>query len=79
MKKKTKKQKTAFLTPWCLLLRNVKCYVLIKLIPTYILCQEQFEDTKGVIRIRKSKDRQHNDQKKKDKQHTCIQNIYTLN
>jgi hypothetical protein len=30
---------------------------------------EKFEDTKGVIRIRKSKnDRQHNDQKKKDKQ-----------
>jgi hypothetical protein len=32
--------------------------------------KKQFEDTKGVIRIRKSKDRQHNDQKKKtqDKQ-----------
>ena len=29
--------------------------------------QEEFEDTKGVIRIRKSKDRQHNGQKKKDK------------
>ena len=29
---------------------------------------EEFEDTKGVIRIRKSKkDRQHNDQKEKDK------------
>jgi len=29
---------------------------------------EEFEDTKGVIRICKSnKDRQHNDQKKKDK------------
>jgi hypothetical protein len=29
-----------------------------------------FEDTKGVIRIRKSKkDKQHNGQKKKDKQH----------
>ena len=29
----------------------------------------EFEDTKGVIRIRKSKkDRQHNEQKKKDKQ-----------
>jgi hypothetical protein len=36
----------------------------------YIFCmQEEFEDTKGVIRIHKSKnDRQHNDQKKKDKQ-----------
>ena len=31
-------------------------------------CQKDFEDTKGVIRIRKSKDRQHNGQKKKDKQ-----------
>jgi hypothetical protein len=30
--------------------------------------QEEFEDTKGVIRIRISKkNRQHNDQKKKDK------------
>ena len=30
--------------------------------------QEEFEDTKGVIRIRKSKkNRQHNGQKKKDK------------
>jgi len=26
------------------------------------------EDTKGVIRVHKSKDRQHNGQKKKDKQ-----------
>ena len=31
--------------------------------------KEEFEDTKGVIRIRKSKtDRQHNGQKKRDKQ-----------
>jgi len=30
--------------------------------------KEEFEDTKGVIKIRKSKDRQHNGQKKKDKQ-----------
>jgi hypothetical protein len=31
--------------------------------------QEEFEDTKGVIRIRKSeKNRQHNDQKKKNKE-----------
>ena len=29
---------------------------------------EEFEDTKGAIRTRKLKDRQHNDQKKKDKQ-----------
>jgi len=34
----------------------------------YIL-EEEVEDTKGVIKIRKSKkDRQHNGQKKKDKQ-----------
>ena len=29
--------------------------------------KEEFEDTKGVIRIRKSKNRQHNGQTKKDK------------
>jgi len=28
---------------------------------------KEFEDTKGVIKIRKSKNRQHNGQKKKDK------------
>jgi len=34
-----------------------------------ITVQEEFDDTKEVIRIRKSKKyRQHNDQKKKDKQ-----------
>ena len=31
------------------------------------LCLKEFENTKGVIRIRKSKDTQHNGQKKKDK------------
>ena len=31
----------------------------------YYIYQEEFEDTKGIIRIRKWKDRQHNDQKKK--------------
>jgi hypothetical protein len=30
-----------------------------------MLLQDKFEDTKGVIRNRKSKDRQHNGQKKK--------------
>ena len=30
-------------------------------------CCDAFEDTKGVIRLRKSKDIQHNDQQKKDK------------
>jgi hypothetical protein len=41
------------------------------------LYQEEFEDTKGVIRIRKSKkDRQHNGQKKKDKRtNNDLQNI----
>ena len=29
--------------------------------------QEEFEDSKGAIRIRISKNRQHNDRKKKDK------------
>jgi hypothetical protein len=40
--------------------------------------QEDLEDIKGVIRIRKSKiDRQHNGQKKKDKRtNNDLQNIY---
>jgi hypothetical protein len=40
--------------------------------------QEEFEDTKGVIRIRKSeKNRQHNDQKKKNKgTKNYLQNIH---
>jgi hypothetical protein len=37
---------------------------------------EEFEDTKGVIRMRKSKDIQCNDQKKKDKRtNNDLQNI----
>jgi hypothetical protein len=41
----------------------------VKLVYKKLPCdQEEFEDTKGVIRIRKSKNRQHNGQKKKDKQ-----------
>jgi hypothetical protein len=37
---------------------------------------EKFEDTKGLIRSRKSKkDRQHNDQKKKDRQHNDLEKI----
>ena len=41
--------------------------------------QEEFEDTiKGVIRIHKSKDRQHNDQKKKDKRtNKDLQTLHT--
>ena len=39
--------------------------------------QDEFEDTKGVIRMRKSKDTQHNGQKKKDKRtNNDIQNIH---
>ena len=34
----------------------------------FVPLQEEFEDTKEVIRICKSKDRQSSDQKKKDKQ-----------
>ena len=41
--------------------------------PVFVL-KEEFEDTKGLIRIRKSKDRQHNGQKKKDKQRSTKQN-----
>jgi len=41
--------------------------------PCYSFCQEEFEDTKGAIRIRISKkDREHNGQKKKDKGQTTI-------
>jgi len=37
---------------------------------------EEFEDTREVIRIRKSKDRQHNGQKKKDKRtNNDLQNV----
>jgi len=36
---------------------------------TLLIKEEEFEDTKRVIRIRKSKDRQHNGQEKKDRQH----------
>ena len=39
--------------------------------------QEEFENTKGVIRICKSKDRQLNDQQKKDKRaNNDLQNIH---
>jgi hypothetical protein len=47
-------------------------------IRTKPLLQEEFKDTKGVIRTRKSKkDRQHNDRKKKDKRkNNDLQNIH---
>ena len=39
--------------------------------------QEEFEDTKGAIRIRISKNRQHNDQRKKYKRtNNDLQSIY---
>ena len=46
-------------------------------IDNYMLVQEEFEDTKGLIRIRKSKDKQHiNGQRKKDKwKNNDLQNI----
>ena len=34
---------------------------------SFIFWQEDFEDTNGVIRIRKSKDKQHNGQKDKER------------
>jgi len=44
--------------------RNIKC----EMLDGFEQLKEAFEDTKGVIRIRKSKNIQHNDQKNKDKQ-----------
>ena len=41
--------------------------------------QEEFEDSKGVIRICKSKDRQHNDQKKRGKRTNSDLLIYYIN
>ena len=44
------------------------CYTILKLNVRNLVIIEEFEDNKGVIRIRISKnDRQHNGQKKKDK------------
>jgi hypothetical protein len=43
------------------------CMVFNKTYFMYLLEQEEFEDTKGVIRIRKSTNRQHNGQRKKNK------------
>ena len=42
-----------------------------------LMNKEEIEDTKGVIKIRKSKDRQRNGQKKKDKRtNNDLQNIH---
>jgi len=54
-----------------------KCSSSVPIAYTVLIQYEEFEDTKGVIRIRKSKDRQHNGQKKKDKRtNNDIQNIH---
>jgi hypothetical protein len=42
------------------------------------LINKELEDTKGAIRIRKSKDRQHNGQKKNDKRTSNDVQITTL-
>ena len=41
---------------------------MVNIIKQVNLNEEEFEDTKGVIRILISMDRQHNDQKKKTKE-----------
>ena len=42
----------------------------------HVVLEEKLEDTKGVIRIRKSENRQHNGQMKKDKRtNNDLQNI----
>jgi hypothetical protein len=48
----------------------------IAIIQTIIVFVEEFEDTKEVIRIRKSKNRQHNGQKKSTKGQTTIYKTY---
>ena len=58
-----------FFFDWCLCF-TIKCYkvldfAIVPVSDVYVL--EEFEDTKGVIRIHILKNRQHNGQKKKDK------------
>jgi len=52
---------------WCSFSTYFALFVRYRVYTTksFIFWQEDFEDTKGVIRISKSKDRQHNDQKNK--------------
>ena len=46
-------------------------------LPDSFCLKDEFEDTKEVIRIRKLKDRQHNDQKKKYKRtNNDLQNMH---
>jgi hypothetical protein len=51
----------------------IMCYTCYALFATIIFRKEKCETTKGVIRIRQSKDRQHNGQKKKDKRRNTTQ------
>jgi hypothetical protein len=54
-----------FSTYLCIIVFHTVCYYVSIIFRKEI--KEEFEDTKGVIRICESKDRQHNGQKKKDK------------
>ena len=67
-----KHYKLALLSPQLVKIFNhiwIKLWCLVRYYHTcsWLSLKEEFEDTKGVIRSRKSKDRQYNDQKKKDK------------
>jgi hypothetical protein len=52
----------------------ISSYQYARVIEYHKQIEEEFEDTKEVIRIRKSKNRQHNGQKKKDKWTNNLQN-----
>jgi hypothetical protein len=61
------------------IMQKTRCVLYIRYLRFYYTpIQEEFEDTKGVIRIRISKkNRQHNGQKKKDKgTNNDLQNIH---
>jgi hypothetical protein len=50
-------------------IHQFKLQTIVVILSIIVLIEEEFEDTKGEIRIRKSKKyREHNDQKKKNKQ-----------
>ena len=57
-------------------LRNDVCNLFVNTHVRIIIHEEEFEDTKGVIRIRISKIRQHNGQKYK-RTNNDLQNTYT--
>ena len=61
------------------IMQKTRCVLYIRYLRFYYIpIQEEFEDTKGAIRIRISKkNRQHNGQKKKDKgTNNDLQNIH---